>query len=76
MFSLGIFEVLFILIIGLLILGPQKFPKMAKDIAQIIHRLRSVQHDVKQHAQSLKESAQDIKNDLEKTVEGSFKKDH
>ena len=73
MFSLGIFEILVILTIGLLVLGPQRLPKIAKDIAQIIHRLRSVKWDVQQHSQVLKDSAQDIKNDLKNKMKDSLK---
>ena len=73
MFSLGIFEILTILIAALLILGPQKFPQIAKDLAQMIHKLRAVQSDIHQHTQTLKGSTEEIKDQVQKTIEKSVK---
>ena len=69
MFSLGIFEILAILIVALLILGPKKFPQMAKELAQMIHKLRAVQEDINQQAKSFKNSATEIKDEVQKTIE-------
>ncbi len=73
MFSLGIFEILAILTLALLVFGPQKFPQLAKDIAQIIHRLRSVQSDIHQHTKTLKDSTKEIKDQFKKNIEEPLK---
>ena len=40
MFGLGIWEIAFILIIALLVLGPEKLPKVAKQLGRGMRELR------------------------------------
>ena len=56
MFSIGIFELLILLALALIILGPEKFPKLAKELARLIHRLRSVKEDIHQQVSSINKS--------------------
>ena len=72
MFSVGLFELLILCASALIILGPEKFPKLAKEFAKFIHQLRSIKEDVRQQASSLKKSAaafqkHDDENKNEKT---------
>lgn len=53
MFSIGIFELTILLALALIILGPEKFPTLAKELARLIHRLRSVKEDIHQQVSSL-----------------------
>ena len=53
MFSIGIFELLILCALALVILGPEKFPKLAKELARLIHQLRSVKDDVQQQVSSI-----------------------
>ncbi len=46
MFSFGTGELILILVIALVIVGPDKIPQLARKIATFIHQLRSVKDDV------------------------------
>lgn len=48
MFSFGTGELLLILVITLVIVGPEKLPLLARKIAFFIHQLRSVKDDITQ----------------------------
>ena len=47
-FSLGLLELLFLFSLALIILGPEKLPKMAQKLAHFIHQLRAVKDEVSQ----------------------------
>jgi len=53
MFSIGIFELLILCALALIILGPERFPTLAKELARLIHQLRSVKDDVQQQVSSI-----------------------
>lgn len=57
MFSIGIFELLILFALALIILGPEKFPTLAKELARLIHRLRSVKEDIQKQVSSINQSA-------------------
>ena len=57
MFSIGIFELLILFALALIILGPEKFPTLAKELAHLIHRLRSVKDDIQKQVSSINHSA-------------------
>lgn len=46
MFSLGFLEILVLLSIALIVLGPEQLPKAARTAARFIHQLRAVKDDV------------------------------
>lgn len=46
MFSLGIGELILLLAVTLVILGPEKLPILAKDIVRFIHYLRAIRDDI------------------------------
>ncbi|MDE0151794.1 MAG: twin-arginine translocase TatA/TatE family subunit [Bdellovibrionales bacterium] len=60
MFSIGILELLIICALALVILGPEKFPKLAKELARLIHQLRSVKDDVQKQVSSINDEASAI----------------
>ena len=45
MFSLGFFEIIILLSIALIFLGPKKLPQAARELARFFHQLRSVKED-------------------------------
>ena len=57
MFSVGIFELLILFALALIILGPEKFPTLAKELARLIHRLRSVRDDIQKQVSSINSSS-------------------
>ena len=57
MFSIGIFELLVICALALIILGPEKFPKLAKELARLIHQLRSIKDDVHHQVTSIEKES-------------------
>jgi len=60
MFSIGIFELLILCALALIILGPEKFPKLAKELARLIHQLRSVKDDVQKQVSSVNHEVSEI----------------
>lgn len=60
MFSIGILELLIICALALVILGPEKFPKVAKELARLIHQLRSVKDDVQKQVSSISDETSTI----------------
>ena len=46
MFSLGFFEIILLLALALVFLGPEKLPALAKEIARFIHQIRSIKDNV------------------------------
>ena len=53
MFSIGLFELLILFALALIILGPEKFPTLAKELARLIHRLRSIKDDIQKQVSSI-----------------------
>ena len=45
MFSLGFFEIIILLAIALIVLGPKKLPAAARELARFFHQLRAVKDD-------------------------------
>ena len=47
MFNLGFFELLVVIVVGLIALGPERFPKAARQIAKLINELKRAFFDIK-----------------------------
>jgi Tat protein translocase TatB subunit len=52
MFGLGMGELIVILIVALIVLGPAKLPKLAQDLGKAIREFRKAADDVKQELQA------------------------
>lgn len=47
MFNLGFFELLVVVVIGLIALGPERFPKVARQVAKLINELKRAFFDIR-----------------------------
>lgn len=47
MLGVGIFEILVVLVVALIFLGPDQLPKVARQIARFIHDFRKAGEDLK-----------------------------
>ncbi len=82
MFGIGLPELILILIVALLVVGPKKLPDLARSLGRAIHDVRSMTEDVKQSfvgdldvdASPDKDQGKDQKSPGEGT--GSEKKDN
>ena len=74
MFDVGFSEMLMVGLIALLVFGPERLPRVAKEAALWIRKLRSVANSVKQEIdrelqlQDLKESMDQRKREMEKML--------
>ncbi|MBW2108867.1 MAG: twin-arginine translocase TatA/TatE family subunit [Deltaproteobacteria bacterium] len=74
MFGMGMPEILLILAIALIVLGPKKLPEIAKSLGRGIAEFKKATQDFKQSIEvdndfkQAKETLQDIKKDVESTV--------
>ncbi len=63
MFDIGFLELLLILIIALLVIGPERMPEVARKIGQFTGRIRRFIHSVKQDTQ-VQETLKDFKESV------------
>ena len=74
MFDVGFSEMLMVGLIALLVFGPERLPRVAKEAALWIRKLRSMANSVKQEIdrelqlQDLKESMDQRKREMEKIL--------
>ena len=57
--SLGLSEILLILVIGFLIFGPEKLPKILKNVGKSIKKLLDVKDDLQSSLNDVKETIND-----------------
>jgi Tat protein translocase TatB subunit len=66
MFGIGFTELLLVLVVALLVLGPDKLPEVARSMAKAYNELRRTGHDLKRTVEGL-----DISGTIARTVEKS-----
>ncbi len=66
--SLGIWEIVFIVILGLLIFGPKKLPEVSRTIGRTLGELRRSAEEFKH---TVEREASDVQNSVDTVVRGS-----
>lgn len=71
MFSIGFPELMIIMVVGLIVLGPEKLPEVARMIARAMRDIRKYADDVRSEFEKnvLTEDLREIKNDLQSLTE-------
>jgi sec-independent protein translocase protein TatB len=72
MFEVGFFEIVLIFGLALVVLGPEKLPKLASTVGRWVGRARAMarqfQDQLETEAESIKSSVGDMKSDIQSTV--------
>lgn len=72
MFGLGVLEILVLVGLAFLILGPQQFPLMARNFIKFINELKLTFTEIKSELNNLKQESKnqlsEVKEDIEKTM--------
>lgn len=72
MFEFGFFEIVLIFGLALVVLGPEKLPKLASTVGRWVGRARAMarqfQDQLEAEAESIKSSVSEAKTDLQSTV--------
>jgi sec-independent protein translocase protein TatB len=72
MFEVGFFEIVLIFGLALVVLGPEKLPKLASTVGRWVGRARAMarqfQDQLEAEAETIKSSVGDVKTDIQSTV--------
>jgi sec-independent protein translocase protein TatB len=68
MFGIGLPEMIVILIVALLVVGPDKLPDLARSLAKGVNELRNVMHQVKEGLEEESKEIRSIRQDVEATA--------
>src|SRR5450631_4825150 len=72
MFEFGFFEIVVIFGLALVVLGPEKLPKLASTVGRWVGRARAMarqfQDQLEAEAENIKSSVGDVKTDIQSTV--------
>ena len=73
MFNLGFFELIVVIVVGLLVLGPERFPKVARQIAKLINELKRVFFDIKSGFDDIQLETEKILEEVKKETDLDIK---
>lgn len=70
MFNIGFAELLLVLIIAYVIVGPKDLPKVARWLARMVKRMRQLIKEVKEEIgwNELMDETQDVRRDIDQTL--------
>ena len=69
MFGIGLPELIIIMVIALIVIGPKKLPELARALGKGMAEFRKATHELKESL-DLDEEIQEVKNDLVDSVSG------
>lgn len=70
MFNLGLFEIIMVLLVALIVLGPERLPEVSKMIGHMMAQLKSLTQDAEKSL-----SIEDIKKQLKKPYDFTGEQD-
>lgn len=65
MFNLGFFELIVVIVVGLIVLGPEKFPKAARQVARFMNELKRAFTEIKSGFSDIEEETKKILQDVQ-----------
>ena len=68
MFNFGFMELLFLVVLGLFILGPKQFPQVVRNLLKSFNEMRTHFFQAKREWTSLKEEGQEMAEDVKKEL--------
>ena len=70
MFNIGFAELLLVLVIAYVIVGPRDLPKVARWLARVVKRMRQLIKEVKEEIgwNELMDETQDVRRDIDQTL--------
>lgn len=68
MFGIGLPELLLILIVALVVLGPKRLPELARSLGRALAEFRKTAEDIKENL-NMEEDWQDMKKEIQETIE-------
>ncbi len=76
MFNLGFFEIIFIVVIALIFIGPDKMPELAKNIGKMIRDLKKATNEVtdtfQREAHRMTDEKETLKTEIKNAVDLKF----
>ncbi len=75
MFGIGMTELIVIMIVAIIVLGPQRLPEAVKQLARIFREVKSTVDDVKQSVVSEIEDIKKLPDESQKKSKDSFEEE-
>lgn len=75
MFNLGFFEIMLIVVLALILIGPEQMPELARNIGKLFRDIKRSTNEVTDSLQRELSKVQDEQNQIQKDIKDSIKID-